>query len=71
MDDSVCVLDGDHWRWVQGPGYFVDGSVNIDKIEAGTEDFAEVEARNAVDDHLEHSDGDELGDDREEGGEEC
>ena len=52
MDDSVCVLNGDHWRWVQGPGNFVDGSVNIDKIEAGTEYFAEVEARNAVEDHL-------------------
>ena len=71
MDDGVCVLNGDHWRWVQGPGNFVDGSVNIDKIEAGTEDFAEVEAWNAVEDHLEHSDGDELGYDREEGGEEC
>ena len=43
---------------------------NIEKIEAGTEGFAEVETWNAVDDHLEHSDGDELGDDGEEAGEE-
>ena len=70
MDHGVCVLDGDYWRRVKGSGNVVDGSVNIEKIEAGTEGFAEVEAWNAVDDHLEHSDGDELGDDGEEGGEE-
>ena len=70
MDDGVCVLDGDHWRRVQGSGNVVDGSVNIEKIEAGTECFAEVEAWNGVDDHLEHSDGEELGNDGEEGVEE-
>lgn len=70
MDHGVRVLDGDHWGRVHGCGDVVDICINIIvKSEARTESFVDSEAWNAVDDHLEHSDGDELGDDGEEGGE--
>ena len=71
MDHGVCVLDVDHWGRVQGGWDVVDICINIIvKSEAWTECFVDSEAWNAVDDHLEHSDGDELGDDGEEAGEE-
>ena len=67
-DHGVRVLDGDHWR--RGQAAEGDIGVNIVDVETGTEGFADIVAQDAFHDQFEHSDGDELDDDGEEGCEE-